>query len=52
MPWLGLGVWQGKPEDGEHVVAAVKTALAQGYRSIDTAAGYENEVGVGRAVRE
>jgi diketogulonate reductase-like aldo/keto reductase len=51
MPWLGLGVWQGRPEDGEHVEAAVKAAIAAGYRSIDTAAGYENEAGVGRAIK-
>jgi diketogulonate reductase-like aldo/keto reductase len=51
MPWLGLGVWQGKPEDGAHVEAAVKAAVEIGYRSIDTAAGYENEAGVGRAIR-
>ncbi|WP_116190104.1 aldo/keto reductase [Paenibacillus taihuensis] len=52
MPWLGLGVWQGKPEDGPHVEAAVRTAIAAGYRSIDTASAYLNEGGVGRAVRE
>ncbi len=51
MPWLGLGVWQGRPEDGAHVEAAVKTAISLGYRSIDTAAGYENESGVGKAVK-
>jgi diketogulonate reductase-like aldo/keto reductase len=51
MPWLGLGVWQGQPEDGAHVEAAVKAAIASGYRSIDTAAGYENEAGVGRAIK-
>jgi diketogulonate reductase-like aldo/keto reductase len=51
MPWLGLGVWQGRPEDGEHVENAVKAAIATGYRSIDTAAGYENERGVGRAIK-
>lgn len=52
MPWLGLGVWQGKPRDGDDVVAAIRHALTIGYRSIDTAAGYENEPGVGKAVRE
>ncbi|MFC5471528.1 aldo/keto reductase [Cohnella suwonensis] len=51
MPWLGLGVWQGRPEDGEHVENAVKAAVSIGYRSIDTAAGYENEPGVGRAIK-
>lgn len=51
MPWLGLGVWQGKPQDGPEVEHAVRTALDVGYRQIDTAAGYENEVGVGKAIR-
>lgn len=50
MPWLGLGVW--KVEDGDQVVQSVASALAQGYRSIDTAAVYGNEVGVGKAIQE
>ncbi|SEU18193.1 aldo/keto reductase [Paenibacillus sp. NFR01] len=50
MPWLGLGVWQTK--DGEEVIHAVKSAVEIGYRSIDTAAGYNNEEGVGQAIRE
>jgi diketogulonate reductase-like aldo/keto reductase len=50
MPWLGLGVYKAK--EGEEVVRAVRTALEAGYRSIDTAALYANEEGVGRAVRE
>jgi len=50
MPWLGLGVWQ--VEDGEVVRNAVQTAIDKGYRSIDTAAAYGNEIGVGKAVRE
>jgi diketogulonate reductase-like aldo/keto reductase len=49
MPWLGLGVWQ-TPE-GDVVENAVKTALQVGYRSIDTAAAYNNEVGVGNAIK-
>ncbi len=52
MPWLGLGVWQGRPEDGPHVEFAVRTAIEAGYRSIDTAAAYQNERGVGQAIRE
>jgi 2,5-diketo-D-gluconate reductase A len=47
IPQLGLGVWQTPPVDTERVVA---TALAAGYRHIDTAATYGNEVEVGRAV--
>ncbi len=50
MPWLGLGVF--RAEDGEEVETAVKTALAHGYRSIDTAAIYQNEKGVGNAISE
>jgi 2,5-diketo-D-gluconate reductase A len=47
MPQLGFGVWQ-VPDD--QATAAVKTAIATGYRSIDTAAAYDNEEGVGRAI--
>ena len=50
MPWLGLGVFQ--VQDGEEVVSSVKAALEAGYRSIDTAAIYGNEEGVGRAIAE
>ncbi|MEN1938368.1 aldo/keto reductase [Paenibacillus sp. 102] len=50
MPWFGLGVF--KVEDGTQVVDSVKTAIKNGYRSIDTAAVYKNEVGVGQAIRE
>lgn len=50
MPWLGLGVFQ--MESDRETVSAVRTALQAGYRSIDTAALYRNEAGVGRAVRE
>ncbi len=50
MPWLGLGVY--KTKEGEEVERAVRAALEAGYRSVDTAAMYQNETGVGRAVRE
>lgn len=50
MPWLGLGVW--KTKEGEEVIHSVKSAIAAGYRSIDTAAIYGNEEGVGQAIRE
>jgi len=50
MPWFGLGVF--KVEEGPELVSAVKTAIKHGYRSIDTAAIYENEVGVGQGIRE
>jgi len=50
MPWLGLGVF--KVEEGQELINAVKTAITHGYRSVDTAAVYGNEVGVGQGVRE
>lgn len=48
MPWLGLGVFWSK--EGREVENAVKVALEAGYRSIDTAAAYQNEHGVGKAI--
>ena len=50
MPWLGLGVFQAS--EGGEVENAVKAALKNGYRSIDTAAFYGNERGVGTGIRE
>ncbi|WP_342543256.1 aldo/keto reductase [Paenisporosarcina sp. FSL H8-0542] len=50
MPWFGIGVF--KVEEGPELVNAVKFAIKHGYRSIDTAAIYENEEGVGQAIRE
>lgn len=48
MPWLGFGVFLTR--EGEEVENAVKVALKCGYRSIDTAAIYKNERGVGNAI--
>ena len=50
MPWLGLGVFRSK--EGGEVENAVKVALEAGYRSIDTAAAYQNEHGVGKALKD
>ncbi len=50
MPLLGIGVF--KVEQGPELVEAVKFAIKHGYRSIDTAAIYENEEGVGQAIRK
>lgn len=50
MPWFGIGVF--KVEEGPELVHAVKTAIAHGYRSVDTAAIYGNEEGVGQGIRE
>jgi methylglyoxal/glyoxal reductase len=49
MPLLGLGVYDMYQKDAEQ---AVLWALETGYRLIDTAAMYENEVEIGNAVRE
>lgn len=49
MPWLGLGVWKVK-DDGE-AENTVTAAIQEGYRSIDTAAAYKNEAGVGAGIR-
>ncbi|MET7297696.1 aldo/keto reductase [Embleya sp. NPDC005575] len=47
IPQLGFGVFQ---VDNDEATTAVATALEVGYRSIDTAAAYGNEAGVGRAL--
>jgi diketogulonate reductase-like aldo/keto reductase len=49
MPVFGLGVWQAS---GSETSFAVKTALAEGYRLVDTAKLYRNEAEVGQAVRD
>jgi len=49
MPWLGLGVF--KMKEGDETENAIRAALDYGYRSIDTAAIYRNEEGVGRAIK-
>jgi 2,5-diketo-D-gluconate reductase A len=48
MPIVGFGVYQIEPDQTEQ---AVSDALAVGYRHIDTAAAYQNEEAVGRAIR-
>lgn len=50
MPGFGLGVF--KVEEGDTAVQAVKDAIKNGYRSIDTAAVYQNERGVGQGIKE
>lgn len=47
IPAIGLGTWRLEGEEGERAVVA---ALAAGYRHLDTAARYENEVEVGRGI--
>ncbi|MEN8698758.1 aldo/keto reductase [Bacillus infantis] len=50
MPWFGLGVF--KVQEGTEVIDSVKAAIKNGYKSIDTAAIYGNEEGVGQAIKE
>ncbi len=49
IPQIGFGVFQVPPEETKAVVAA---ALRTGYRHIDTASAYGNEVGVGEAIAD
>ena len=49
MPIEGYGVFQIDPEETERCVLE---ALAAGYRSLDTAATYGNEEGVGNAIKK
>lgn len=49
IPQLGLGVWQASQDQAR---AAVRFALEEGYRHVDTAAIYGNEEGVGQGMRE
>lgn len=48
IPKLGFGTWL---IDDDKAGASVQTALACGYRYVDTAQAYENEHGVGEGVR-
>lgn len=47
IPQFGLGVFLTPPAE---TAAAVSTAIALGYRHVDTAAIYKNEEGVGQAI--
>jgi diketogulonate reductase-like aldo/keto reductase len=50
IPMLGLGVWQ--VENARECVDAVRWALEEGYRHIDTAQAYGNEESVGLGLRQ
>ncbi|RVT57940.1 aldo/keto reductase [Niallia taxi] len=50
MPKFGLGVF--KVQEGQEVIDSVKAAIKAGYISIDTAAVYKNEEGVGQGIKE
>lgn len=49
IPQLGLGLWQVDPATTAKIVG---WGIEAGYRSIDTAEGYNNEEGVGDAIRQ
>lgn len=49
MPALGLGVYQSEP--GDETQNAILWALEAGYRHIDTAKRYDNEIDVGQALK-
>lgn len=49
IPALGFGTWQ--TPDGDVAEVSVRTALEAGYRHIDTAATYGNEVSVGEGIK-
>lgn len=50
IPQIGFGIFQ--VPDLAQCEAVVLTALEAGYRHIDTAAAYMNEVAVGRAIKK
>ena len=49
IPCIGFGTW--KMPDGQEAIDAINVALDAGYRHFDTAAAYENEESVGKALR-
>ena len=49
IPAIGFGTYKAQEDEG---IAAVKKAIDTGYRLIDTAAKYENEEAVGKAIKQ
>lgn len=49
IPCIGYGTYK---VNGEEAVSVIKSAIAAGYRHIDTATFYGNEVEVGKAIHE
>lgn len=49
IPCVGFGTWQ--TPDGETAIAAAKAAVESGYRHIDAAAVYGNEISVGEGIK-
>ncbi len=50
IPSIGFGTWQ--TPDGETAEKAIKIAIENGYRHVDTAAIYGNEQSVGKGIKE
>jgi len=50
IPVIGFGTWQAA--NGEEAKQSVLAAIKAGYRLIDTASAYKNEVSVGEAIKE
>ncbi len=50
IPKIGFGTWQIK--EGDEAYRSVRYALEVGYRHLDTAAAYQNEKSVGRAIKD
>ncbi|MBQ9715462.1 MAG: aldo/keto reductase [Clostridia bacterium] len=50
LPCIGFGTY--KAQEGQTTVDAIKTALQVGYRHVDTASFYQNEVSVGKAIKQ
>lgn len=49
IPTIGFGTYKAQEDEG---IASVKKAIEAGYRLIDTAAKYENEEAVGKAIKQ
>ena len=49
IPAIGFGTYKAQEDEG---ISAVKKAIDTGYRLIDTAAKYENEEAVGKAIKQ
>ncbi|MFH0766933.1 MAG: aldo/keto reductase, partial [Bacillota bacterium] len=50
IPKIGFGTWQ--VPSGDVTYQSVAMALKNGYRHIDTAAAYQNEESVGKAIKD
>lgn len=51
MPLLGLGTWKSSHLPRTSMQGAVEAAIAAGYRHVDSAHSYKNEVDIGKALQ-